>query len=94
MDNSEDTRLKISIELHYALNYFFMRDGYVFDQAELIKTSTTIIHGSQDYLCPLFEAKLLQSKITGSKLVICNAGHSAKEQEVEKALREAIANYS
>lgn len=93
MENSEDSRLKINIELYYALNYFFMEDGYVFNQAELINTSTTIIHGSHDYLCPLYEPELLQSKITGSKLVICNTGHSAGEHVIEKVLKTAISNY-
>lgn len=94
MVNYEDASFKICIELYYALNYFFIEDGYVFNQAELIKAPTTIIHGSQDYLCPVYEAEILQSIIKGSKLVICNAGHSASEPIVENALKEAISNYS
>ncbi len=94
MENSVDSRLKISIELYYGLNYFFMEDGYVLTQAKLIKASTTIIHGTHDYLCPINEAELLQSKITDSKLIMCDAGHSAREQKVENAIKEAISNYS
>ena len=82
------------IELHYALNHFFIEDGYAFQQARLIKTPTTIIHGSYDYLCPLSDAKLLQSKIPRSKLLICDAGHSSGEVQIEAALKEATANYS
>ncbi|MFT6333315.1 MAG: proline iminopeptidase [Halioglobus sp.] len=51
--NSSDSRNKIMIELHYALNHFFIEGGYIFQHARLIKTPTTIIHGSYDYLCPL-----------------------------------------
>ncbi len=82
------------IELHYALNHFFIEDGYAFQQARLIKTPTTIIHGSYDYLCPLSDAKLLQSKIPRSKLLIYDAGHSSGEVQIEAALKEATANYS
>jgi hypothetical protein len=37
----------------------------------------TIIHLSDNYLCPINDAKLLQSEIPRCKLIISNKGHSS-----------------
>jgi len=44
---------RIRIELNYALNRFFIPEGFVFDQADRIKVPTVIVHGRYDYICPL-----------------------------------------
>ncbi|MFT6333317.1 MAG: hypothetical protein ACJATI_000044 [Halioglobus sp.] len=42
----------------------------------------------------LSDAKLLQSEIPRSKLLIFDADHSSGEVQIEAALKEATANYS
>lgn len=82
MRSYEDASQKIKVELHFALNHFFIPENYVFYQASKIEgIPTTILHGKNDHICPLSDAELLHSKILGSKLIITEAGHSASEME-------------
>lgn len=79
---------RICIELNYALNDFFIPDGYVFLQASNIQnTPVIIIHGAHDYLCPLADAQHLKSCIPNSTLIIVDAGHSVAEKQIEEALQ-------
>ncbi len=81
---------RIRIELNYALNGFFIPEGYVYDQASKIQTSTTIIHGSYDYICPLEEAEKLNSILENSKLIVLDGGHSTAEKVIRDALIEEL----
>jgi len=78
---------RIRIELHYALNAFFIPQGYVFEQAAKIKNiPVVIIHGSHDYLCPTADAQFLASKFVKPKLIIVDGGHSTSEISIKEAL--------
>ena len=81
----------ICIELNYALNEFFVTDGYIYEQARKINnTPTVIIHGKYDYNCPPNYAEKLASIITGSKLIIVDAGHSVSEKTIKESLIEEL----
>lgn len=84
MKSYVDNSMKIKIELHFALNNFFITDGYIYEQASMIKgIPTTIVHGKHDHICPLSDAEMLNSRIVGSNLVTTESGHSAGEMEEE-----------
>lgn len=94
MNNLAISRDKIKLELHYALNSFFIDNEYVFQQAQKLNTPTTIIHGIHDYICPISDAEWLHNCISGSQLIKCDAGHSSSDKEIERALKKAVSNYS
>lgn len=77
INNSSNSTHKLIIELHYALHNFLIAYGYVHQRASLIKKPTTVLHLSDNYLCPLNDAKLLRSKIPRSKIIISDKGHSS-----------------
>ena len=82
---------RIIIELHYALNGFFIPNGFVFDQAKKIEgIPVTIIHGTFDYICPIEDAKKLASCLTNSNLITVNAGHSMAEKEIQDAVAKEL----
>jgi len=64
------------------------------DQLEKISVPTLIIHGEDDEVIPVEEAKLLHQKITNSKLVIFSkSGHATiieKAQEFNKTVIEFL----
>ena len=74
---------RIRIELHYALNGFFIPEGYVFEAAKMLgNIPVVLIHGEHDHLCPLDDAEKLAKNIPRSVLTIVDAGHSTAEREI------------
>ena len=91
MDSVDVDLDRILIELNYALNGFFISEGHVYKEASKVKdTPTTIIHGRYDYLCPPKEAQRLSELISGSQLILVDAGHSITEISIKKAIQNAL----
>jgi len=81
----------IKIELNYALNGFFIPEGYVYEQATKIgNIPIVIIHGSHDYICPVGYAEKLTSKFTKPKFILVDAGHSTFDVAIKEALFEEL----
>jgi proline iminopeptidase len=79
------------IELSYALNGFFISEGYVYDEAKKSKSiPTVIIHGKYDYICLIYYAEKLADLTSGSKLIIVDAGHSVSENPIKETLIEEL----
>jgi len=91
MEGYIDSSNKILIELHYALNNFFIPEDQFYISARKIKgISTTIVHGIYDHLCPIDDARKLKKIISNARLIEVDAGHSAREALIEKALIMAV----
>ena len=80
------------IELHYFLNNCFLKDNEIQENLNNIKTITThIIQGRHDTICPPFTALKLKEALPNSNLIMVdNAGHSAFETGIKKALITAL----
>ena len=80
------------IELHYFLNNCFLKDNEILENLNNVKTITThIIQGRHDTICPPFTALKLKEALPNSNLIMVdNAGHSAFETGIKKALITAL----
>ena len=80
------------IELHYFLNNCFLKDNEILDNLSNIKNLPIyIIQGRHDTICPPFTAYTLKNALPNSNLtIIDNAGHSAFETGIKKALITAL----
>ena len=80
------------IELHYFLNNCFLKDNEILDSLNIIKNMPTyIVQGRHDTICPPFTALKLKEALPNSNLIMVNnAGHSAFETGIKKALITAL----
>ena len=80
------------IELHYFLNNCFLKDNEILDSLNIIKNMPTyIVQGRHDNICPPFTALKLKEALPNSNLIMVdNAGHSAFETGIKKALIKAL----
>ena len=80
------------IELHYFLNNCFLINNEILDNLKYIKNLPIyIIQGRHDPICPPFTAYKLKNSLPNSNLtIIDNAGHSAFETGIKKALITAL----
>jgi proline iminopeptidase len=76
------------IELHYALNRYFIAEGETLAHCERLRELPIIlIHGRRDLVCPLEAAFTLQGRLPHAQLrVLRNAGHIAAGEEMLDAL--------
>lgn len=79
------------IELHYAVNRYFIEENAVLDGcAKLAKIPAVIIHGRRDLVCPAESAYLLHRHLPHAELrILPKAGHIAGGEEMIDALVEA-----
>lgn len=79
------------IEAHYFINNMFLPPGYVMDNLGAIShLPCTLVQGRYDVICPPWTADALSRAWPDSKLVMVNdAGHSAFESGIRKALVDA-----
>ncbi len=79
------------IEAHYFVNDMFLPPRYVFDNIDQVSHLPCIlVQGRYDVICPPWTADNLARAWPGSQLVIVNdAGHSAFEPGIRKALVQA-----
>ena len=79
------------IELHYAVNRYFIRENAILDAADrLAGLPCAIVHGRRDLVCPVEAAWRLHQAMPGSTLTILpEAGHIAAGESMLGALVEA-----
>lgn len=81
----------IRLEVHYALNQYFLKDNQLLDNMQAIKhLPTFLIHGRKDITCPVESTWRLHKKFTNATLkILPNAGHLAGEPDMIEALVDA-----
>ncbi|MGZ8217463.1 prolyl aminopeptidase [Methylomagnum sp.] len=79
------------IELHYAVNGYFIEENAILDGcAKLAKIPTLIIHGRRDLVCPAESAYLLHRHLPQAELrMLPKAGHIAGGEDMIDALIQA-----
>lgn len=82
---------KARIELHYAVNGYFLDEGQLLrDCGRLPQVPVRIIHGARDITCPAESAFELHQAIAGSELeILRTAGHLSSETPMIDALVRA-----
>lgn len=88
---TESTIVKAKIELHYAVNKYFLEpDQLLRDIANVPGVPVKLIHGGRDMTCLPASSWLLHSLIPNSKLeIIRTAGHLSGEEKMIDALVRA-----
>lgn len=79
---------KIRLEVHYAVNNYFLETDQLIDNCHTIPNiPVSIIHGQRDITCPLESSWRIHKALPHSELqVIRNAGHLAGEPDMVEAL--------
>ncbi|MDO9106571.1 MAG: prolyl aminopeptidase [Methylovulum sp.] len=91
MDITEHTFKQIRMELHYARHHYFIAENQILEHCGLLAhLPTHIIHGRQDFLCPMEAGMKLHRALShASYVVLPNAGHVAQHEEMIDALVSA-----
>ncbi|NQV46756.1 MAG: prolyl aminopeptidase [Rhodospirillaceae bacterium] len=91
-----DSVLPLSrIEAHFFINGMFLEEGYIIENVhKLAALPVIIVHGRYDIICPIITADKLHRALlhAGAKSrldIIDDAGHSAMEPGIRKALVQA-----
>ena len=79
------------MEIHYALNKYFIAENQVLEGCKLLqKIPTIIIHGRNDLVCPIEAGLSLHKALPNAEyIVLPNAGHIANGEEMIDALVNA-----
>jgi proline iminopeptidase len=91
-ENADSTMLKqVRIEAHYAKARYFMEENRILDNCDTIQDiPTIIIHGRQDFVCPIEAAWALHKRLPKAYYqCLPNTGHIAKGDEMIDALIQA-----
>jgi proline iminopeptidase len=80
------------IELHYAVNKYFIPENSILEHCDKIRHLPAIlIHGRRDLVCPVESSFSLHKRLPNSDLrVLPNAGHIAAGEEMIDALVSAV----
>ena len=80
--------MQAGIELHYAVNRYFIEENQILQQCERIRhIPAVIIHGRRDLVCPLESAWTLHQHLPESELrILPHAGHIASTDDMIDAL--------
>jgi proline iminopeptidase len=85
------------IECHYFVNggFFEVEDQLLRDAARLASIPTTIVQGRYDMVCPMRSAHELAARMPHADFVVVpDAGHSAFEPGISRALVAATDKYA
>jgi proline iminopeptidase len=87
---------QVRMEVYYAKNNYFIKEGQVLDGCALLSNiPTIIIHGRQDLVCPIEAGmKLHQAMPHAEYVVLPNAGHIAQGAEMIDALVAAVDKFA
>ena len=82
---------QVQMELHYAKNHYFIAENQILQHCAILQAiPTIIIHGQNDLTCPLEAGWSLHQALPQAEwLVLPNAGHVAKGEEMIDALVSA-----
>jgi proline iminopeptidase len=86
--NDEKLINEVKIEMHYAMNRYFIKDNQILDNISTIPdVPVTIIHGRKDLTCLPESSWSVHQALANSKLhIVPNAGHLASEPAMIDAL--------
>ena len=87
---------QVAMELHYALNKYFIQDNQILDNCGLLTDiPTIIIHGRQDLTCPIEAGQRLHEALPKAEYVILpHAGHIAQGEDMIDALVSATDQFA
>ena len=87
---------QVAMELHYALNTYFIQDNQILDNCALLTNiPTIIIHGRQDLTCPIEAGQRLHEALPKAEYVILpHAGHIAQGEDMIDALVSATDKFA
>jgi proline iminopeptidase len=90
-DSAADLVGKVRVEMHYAVNSYFLRENQVFEDCLNIRGIPIILlHGRYDLVCPVEAGYTLSLALPESRLeVLPNSGHIARGEEMVDALVRA-----
>jgi proline iminopeptidase len=93
---SEKMVKQARMEIHYAVNKYFIEENQVLNNCNLLgNIPATIIHGRFDLVCPLESGlSLYQSLPKAGFTVLPNAGHVAQHEEMIDALVTATDHFA
>lgn len=88
---SEEMVSQVRMEIHYAVNHYFIQDNQILNNSLLLETlPVIIIHGRFDLVCPLEAGFSLHKALPESEFIVLpNAGHIAQHEEMIDALVSA-----
>lgn len=91
---SEEMVKQVRMELHYALNNYFISENQILKYCDkLTEIPTIIIHGRYDLVCPIEAAMSLHNALPEAQyIVLPDSGHVAKGEEMIDALIGATNN--
>jgi len=84
------------MELHYARHHYFVTENQILEQCHLLQEiPAVIIHGRQDFLCPMEAGMRLHRALPNADYVVLpNAGHIAQGEEMIDALVSATDRFA
>ena len=91
---SEEMVKQVRMELHYAINNYFIDENQILKQCDkLTEIPAIIIHGRYDLVCPMDASMSLHKALPKAQyIVLPNAGHVAQGDEMVDALIGATNN--
>ncbi len=91
---SQKLLLQVRMELHYAINHYFIEENHIINNcSEIMAIRTVIIHGRNDFVCPVEAGFSLHQVLPGAEyIVLPDAGHVAQGEHMIDALVEATEN--
>ena len=93
---SQKLLMQVRMELHYAINHYFIEENQVLNNCHGISgIRTVIIHGRNDFVCPIEGGFSLHCALPYAEyIVLPDAGHVAQGVEMIDALVRATENLS
>jgi len=87
---------QVCMELHYARHHYFIKENQILENCTaLYNIPITIIHGRQDFVCPIEAGmKLHQALPHAEYVILANAGHIAQGSEMIDALVSATDKFA
>ena len=91
----ESTFPEMSINSYYQANRFFLADGQILNNTDLITDiPITIIQGTHDLICPPVNAWKLHQRLSNSKMIFVKGGeHISSDPKIQKTLIEAVIDW-
>lgn len=82
---------QMQMEMHYALNRYFVDENQILMQCDTLQEiPTVIVHGRNDLVCPIESGFSLSQALPNAQFVVLpNAGHIAQGKEMIDALVSA-----
>ena len=94
--DSELTVKQVRMEIHYAVNHYFIQENQILENCGTLQNiPTTIIHGRYDLVCPMEAGVSLHKALPNADFIVLpNAGHVAQHEEMIAALVSATDRFA